>query len=57
MNDSVSIWPDPVPLTYLGAAIRCELQRPTLEAQAGKEIARLLILDALQKFKQERRIA
>lgn len=47
----------PVPLTYLGAAIRLELQRSRLEAEAGKQVAQLIIMNALQKFKKERGIA
>lgn len=47
----------PPPLTYLGAAIRLELQRSRLESEAGKQITQLIILNALQKFKQSRGIA
>lgn len=45
-------------LTYLGIAIRMELLRSSIEGAAGdKQVAQAIILNTLQRFKDERGIA
>lgn len=45
-------------LSYLGMAIRMELSRASIEAATGdKQVAHLIILETLRKFKEQRGIA